>query len=53
MAAQALPNGDLPEQVSDVLLFPDRHDEWLQRVGNGRHPLLWSHGMYLMLGAEL
>lgn len=53
MAAQALTNGDLPEQVSDVLLFPDRHDEWLRRWGTVATPLLWSHGMYLMLGAEL
>jgi len=53
MAAQATPAGDLPEQVSDHLLFPDRFDEWRERWGPVATPLLWSHGMFLTLAAEL
>ncbi|HEX4813607.1 MAG TPA: glycoside hydrolase family 15 protein [Nonomuraea sp.] len=53
MAAQATPGGDLPEQVSDVLLFPGRRQEWLDRWGPVATPLLWSHGMYLILADEL
>lgn len=53
MEAQATPEGDLPEQVSDVLLAPDRLREWLDRWGPVATPLLWSHGMYLILADEL
>ncbi|WP_214110158.1 glycoside hydrolase family 15 protein [Acrocarpospora catenulata] len=53
MAAQATPAGELPEQVSDVLLAPDRLGEWLERWGPVATPLLWSHGMYLILADEL
>ncbi|WP_345569306.1 glycoside hydrolase family 15 protein [Nonomuraea rosea] len=53
MAAQATPGGDLPEQVSDRLLAPDRLQEWLDRWGPVATPLLWSHGMYLILADEL
>jgi GH15 family glucan-1,4-alpha-glucosidase len=53
MAAQADEAGALPEQVSDVLLAPRRLPEWLQRWGPVARPLLWSHGMYLMLADAL
>ncbi|MGV9381094.1 glycoside hydrolase family 15 protein [Nonomuraea sp. NPDC003707] len=53
MAAQATPGGDLPEQVSDLLLAPGRRQEWLDRWGPVATPLLWSHGMYLILADEL
>ncbi|MEV1004548.1 glycoside hydrolase family 15 protein [Nonomuraea sp. NPDC050202] len=53
MAAQATPEGDLPEQVSDLLLAPHRRQEWLERWGPVATPLLWSHGMYLILADEL
>ncbi|WP_336209937.1 glycoside hydrolase family 15 protein [Nonomuraea sp. LPB2021202275-12-8] len=53
MAAQATPEGDLPEQVSGVLLAPDRLREWQERWGPVATPLLWSHGMYLILADEL
>ncbi|MFD2349826.1 hypothetical protein ACFSTC_11315 [Nonomuraea ferruginea] len=33
MEAQATPAGDLPEQVSDLLLDPGRRQEWLDRWG--------------------
>lgn len=53
MAAQADPSGDLPEQVSDRLLAPEREQEWVDRWGPVAEPLLWSHGMYLILADEL
>ncbi|MFI9558403.1 glycoside hydrolase family 15 protein [Nonomuraea endophytica] len=53
MAAQATPSGDLPEQVSDLLLAPEYEQEWLDRWGTVATPLLWSHGMYLILADEL
>ncbi|MEU8147980.1 glycoside hydrolase family 15 protein [Nonomuraea sp. NPDC048901] len=53
MAAQATAEGDLPEQVSDLLLAPDRLQEWRDRWGAVATPLLWSHGMYLILADEL
>ncbi|MBB3727244.1 glycoside hydrolase family 15 protein [Nonomuraea dietziae] len=53
MGAQATDSGELPEQVSDVLLAPGRFEEWLQRWGSVATPLLWSHGMYLMLADAL
>ncbi|MEV0584368.1 glycoside hydrolase family 15 protein [Nonomuraea sp. NPDC050310] len=53
MAAQADESGQLPEQVSDVLLAPRRLSEWTRRWGPVARPLLWSHGMYLMLADAL
>ena len=53
IAEQATPDGDLPEQVPDHLCHPDRVQEWLDRWGPVATPLLWSHGMYLILADEL
>jgi GH15 family glucan-1,4-alpha-glucosidase len=44
--------GWLPEQVPP-LLAPDVLPEWLERWGPSARPLLWSHGMYLVLATEL
>lgn len=52
-AAHATPEGYLPEQVPDHLLHPDARAEWLERWGPVATPLLWSHGMYLILADEL
>lgn len=52
-AAHATPEGHLPEQVPDHLLHPDARAEWLERWGPVATPLLWSHGMYLILADEL
>lgn len=41
--------GEMPEQVPDHLLFPDRRDEWIERWGPVATPLLWSHAMYVRL----
>ncbi|KAA3665498.1 MAG: glycoside hydrolase family 15 protein [Chloroflexi bacterium] len=51
--AQADENGDLPEQVSDHLLAPDRFAEWHERWGPIAKPLSWSHAMYLILCEEI
>lgn len=51
--AQAQPNGDLPEQVSQHLLASDYYDGWVNRWGTSASPLLWSHGMYLLVKSLL
>lgn len=45
--------GDLPEQVDEHLLFPEREQEWIDRWGSVATPLLWSHAMYVRLFVEL
>jgi len=52
-AAQADARGELPEQVDGHLLAADHRQEWLDRWGTVAQPLLWSHGMYLVLADEL
>ena len=49
--AQARPNGDLPEQVSEHAQAPDMLEPWLQRWGPIATPLLWSHAMHLIAEA--
>lgn len=44
---------ELPEQVPDHLLHPEHRQEWVDRWGPVAQPLLWSHGMYLILAEEL
>ncbi|MGH8894971.1 MAG: glycoside hydrolase family 15 protein, partial [Actinomycetes bacterium] len=53
IAAQATAAGDLPEQVAGHLLHPDNRAQWIARWGEVATPLLWSHGMYLILADEL
>lgn len=53
VADHATPTGDMPEQVPDHLLHPESREEWLERWGPVATPLLWSHGMYLVLADEL
>jgi GH15 family glucan-1,4-alpha-glucosidase len=53
IAAQADDDGHLPEQVPHHLLHPGSRDEWIARWGTVANPLLWSHGMYLILADEL
>lgn len=52
IASTASDDGGLPEQAPP-LLAPDVLPEWLERWGPSARPLLWSHGMYLVLAAEL
>jgi GH15 family glucan-1,4-alpha-glucosidase len=51
--AQALPNGDLPEQTTDGAQVPGMIGEWVERWGQVATPLLWSHAMYLIAEHEL
>ncbi len=53
IASHATTDGELPEQVPDHLLHPDTRSEWIDRWGQVATPLLWSHGMYLILADEL
>ncbi|GAB3826131.1 glycoside hydrolase family 15 protein [Kribbella italica] len=53
IADQVNDDGDLPEQVDHHLLHPDSRSEWIARWGSVASPLLWSHGMYLILADEL
>lgn len=53
VADHARPDGDLPEQAPDHLLHPEHRDQWLARWGPVATPLLWSHGMFLILADEL
>ncbi|MFQ6170738.1 glycoside hydrolase family 15 protein [Oryzobacter sp. R7] len=53
VAAHATAEGELPEQVDDHLLHPGSRAEWVERWGEVATPLLWSHGMYLVLADEL
>ena len=52
-ARTAVLGGELPEQVADDLLFPERRAEWIERWGSVATPLLWSHAMYVRLAVEL
>ncbi|MBN1681149.1 MAG: glycoside hydrolase family 15 protein [Anaerolineae bacterium] len=51
--AQATPDGALPEQVNDHLLHPEHYAEWVARWGAVASPLLWSHGMVLVVKSLL
>jgi isomaltose glucohydrolase len=53
VAARAAPDGRMPEQAQDHLLFPECFDPWVQRWGPPPCPLLWSHAMFLSLAHEL
>ena len=49
--AQARPNCDLPEQVSEHAQEPEMVKPWLRRWGPVATPLLWSHAMFLLAEA--
>ncbi|HMQ33669.1 MAG TPA: hypothetical protein PKD53_23255, partial [Chloroflexaceae bacterium] len=49
VAAQATPDGHLPEQICDDCLSPAHYRPWVERWGEVATPLLWSHAMYLIL----
>jgi GH15 family glucan-1,4-alpha-glucosidase len=53
VAAEATPEGDLPEQTTEHLLAPAEYEPWLERWGPSANPLLWSHAMYMTLSLEL
>jgi GH15 family glucan-1,4-alpha-glucosidase len=43
----------LPEQVNDHPLLPERYQPWIERWGAVAKPLLWSHAMYIILIHEI
>jgi isomaltose glucohydrolase len=49
--ARALPNGDMPEQVTEFSQDASMVAPWVQRWGAVATPLLWSHAMYLIAEA--
>ncbi|HVU79519.1 MAG TPA: glycoside hydrolase family 15 protein [Gaiellaceae bacterium] len=51
--AQALPGGELPEQVTGRSQSPAMVEPWVARWGTVATPLLWSHAMYLLAEDEL
>lgn len=53
VAAHLTEGGHLPEQVPDHLLHPEHKARWEAEWGPVATPLLWSHGMYLILADEL
>lgn len=46
---QADPENQLPEQVLNEVNNPDYINKWKELWGQPAKPLLWSHGMYLVL----
>jgi GH15 family glucan-1,4-alpha-glucosidase len=52
VAAQATPDGLLPEQVSGHTQDPVYIPQWTRRWGPVATPLLWSHAMFLTLAVE-
>jgi GH15 family glucan-1,4-alpha-glucosidase len=53
IAEHAQVGDELPEQVPDHLIAPDRFAEWRDRWGPIATPLLWSHAMFLTLALVL
>jgi GH15 family glucan-1,4-alpha-glucosidase len=47
--AHATTDGELPEQVQDTLLIPEKLQPWIERWGPPPVPLVWSHAAYLTL----
>jgi GH15 family glucan-1,4-alpha-glucosidase len=44
---------ELPEQLEEPLLQPEKRAQWIEQWGEPAIPLLWSHAMYLSLYAAL
>ena len=51
--AQALPNGQMPEQVDTHALDRTHIAPWIAKWGTSACPLLWSHAMWLILDLRL
>lgn len=51
--AHANANGDLPEQVNDVMLEPGYYQSWIEERGEIAQPLLWTHAKYLIVRQAL
>lgn len=44
---------ELPEQLEEPLLQPEKRAKWIEQWGEPAVPLLWSHAMYLSLYSAL
>lgn len=44
---------ELPEQLEEPLLRPEKRAQWIEQWGEPAVPLLWSHAMYLSLYSAL
>lgn len=44
---------ELPEQLEEPLLQPEKRAQWIEQWGEPAIPLLWSHAMYLSLYSAL
>ncbi len=53
IAAQALADGSIPEQVSTHAQAPEFVGEWERRWGPVATPLVWSHAMFLTLNSVM
>lgn len=51
--AHADAEGNLPEQVNDMLLAPDYYERWVEWRGEIARPLLWTHAKYLIVAHAL
>jgi GH15 family glucan-1,4-alpha-glucosidase len=49
IAEKADPQGWLPEQIADEMMYPEMEAPWVKKWGPVAKPLLWSHAMYLIL----
>ncbi|WP_372814104.1 glycoside hydrolase family 15 protein [Paenibacillus sp.] len=49
IVSKADASGRLPEQVPDALPSREGYEHWVSKWGPPARPLLWSHGMYLVL----
>lgn len=47
--AHADSEGNLPEQVNDVMLSSSSYAGWVEQRGEIASPLLWTHAMYLLV----
>jgi GH15 family glucan-1,4-alpha-glucosidase len=41
--------GNMPEQVNDVMLDPSYYEGWVQQRGEIANPLLWTHAKYIIV----
>ncbi len=48
MEAHADAEGNLPEQVNNVMLDSSFYDGWVEQRGKIAQPLLWTHAKYLL-----
>ena len=51
--AHANANGDLPEQVNNVMFDPSYYERWVEERGEIARPLLWTHAKYLIVRQAL